>query len=637
MKSVRIITSFAGAGIALAFTLALALPAQEPPAEKPPVEQVDDELRVVGEDEGDVSEVDAAAGRLKVEIETVIEEVKERFAEAGAEAEAAGEPETRRRAHSRSGGNAPSFFSRLVVGSGDYYEEAVSIMGSVLVEKGGEVGNAAVAIMGDTVVDGHVDGDAVAVLGNLTVNGVVEGGAVAILGDSIINGVVDGELVTVLGRVQLGPDAHIRGELVSVGGKIDRAPGSRVDGNIQEIAFLGDNYYAVDGLKTWIKRCLLMGRPLAFGANLGWAWGLALAALVCYFFIALLFPKAVVKCTETLETHPGLSIVAAVLSLLLAPILAIVLSVTVVGPILLGFFLFFASLFGKVVFFAWMGRRIALPLGIKMPAMAVLIGGVVTLFIYVVPVLGFVFQQIAGILGLGVVIYTLILAIQADRASRPKFTKAGGVGAPVVASTATAAAAFTGDGAAQSQVQDLPPVVPPVPGVDEPQASEATTGAVPEGSGPPPLRPEPPQPARPPQVAADDIQFSTLPRAGFWIRCAATLLDMLLIGVVLNVLETRMFSPADYFPLMAAAYFITFWALKGTTIGGVVCGLKIVRLDDRPVDWSVALIRGLGSFLSLFVAGLGFIWVAFDSEQQSWHDKIAGTTIVRVPRGISLI
>ena len=79
------------------------------------------------------------------------------------------------------------------------------------------------------------------------------------------------------------------------------------------------------------------------------------------------------------------------------------------------------------------------------------------------------------------------------------------------------------------------------------------------------------------------------------------------------------------------------WALKGTTIGGVVCGLKIVRLDDREVDWKVALVRCLGSFLSLVVAGLGFIWVAFDDESQSWHDKIAGTTIVRVPKGTPLI
>ena len=42
-------------------------------------------------------------------------------------------------------------------------------------------------------------------------------------------------------------------------------------------------------------------------------------------------------------------------------------------------------------------------------------------------------------------------------------------------------------------------------------------------------------------------------------------------------------------------------------------------------------------FLSLFVAGLGFIWVAFDDEKQSWHDKIAGTTIVRVPKGTPLL
>jgi hypothetical protein len=29
--------------------------------------------------------------------------------------------------------------------------------------------------------------------------------------------------------------------------------------------------------------------------------------------------------------------------------------------------------------------------------------------------------------------------------------------------------------------------------------------------------------------------------------------------------------------------------------------------------------------------------VAFDDEKQSWHDKIAGTTIVQVPKGASLL
>jgi uncharacterized RDD family membrane protein YckC len=48
-------------------------------------------------------------------------------------------------------------------------------------------------------------------------------------------------------------------------------------------------------------------------------------------------------------------------------------------------------------------------------------------------------------------------------------------------------------------------------------------------------------------------------------------------------------------------------------------------------------VRALGGFLSLIAAGLGFIWVAFDDEKQAWHDKIAGTTIVRVPKGTSLL
>jgi uncharacterized RDD family membrane protein YckC/cytoskeletal protein CcmA (bactofilin family) len=635
MKLVKIITSLTGAGIALAFTFALVVPAQEPPPEPAPVEQAEDPLRVLGED-ADVADIEA---EVEAEAEQVVAEAEAKVAEVQAEVvvlEEAQKVASRKSRHSHNG--APTFFSRLVVGPGDYYREAVSIMGSVLVEKGGKVGDAAVAIMGDTVVDGDVDGEAVAILGDMMVNGRVGGEAVAILGDSTIDGVVEGELVTILGRVRLGPEAHIQGDLISVGGKVERAPGARVDGNIQEIAFLGDNYYAVDGLKTWIKRCLLLGRPLAFGENLGWAWGLAIGALACYFFIALLFPDAVKKCVRTLETKPGLSIVASILSLLLAPILAIILSVTVVGPIILGFFLFFAAIFGKVVFFAWMGRRMVLPLGITLPAAAVLMGGVVTLFIYVIPVMGGLFQQLAGFLGLGVVIYTIILTMQADRADRPKVAVAGAGasnGPPVVVSTAASAAA--------AAVNESAPEVPPVPTVEstdpvEPSgdASHATAAAAAatEEPAPPPLRPEP---QFQPKPVADGIQFSTMPRAGFWIRCAATLLDIMLIGVVLNILETRMFTPTDYFPLMAAIYFITFWALKGTTIGGVVCGLKVVRLDDRPVDWSVALIRGLGGFLSLFVIGLGFVWVAFDNERQSWHDKIAGTTIVKVPRGVSLI
>jgi uncharacterized RDD family membrane protein YckC len=35
--------------------------------------------------------------------------------------------------------------------------------------------------------------------------------------------------------------------------------------------------------------------------------------------------------------------------------------------------------------------------------------------------------------------------------------------------------------------------------------------------------------------------------------------------------------------------------------------------------------------------GLGFIWIAVDAGHQAWHDKLAGTIVVRVPKGTPLV
>jgi uncharacterized RDD family membrane protein YckC len=78
------------------------------------------------------------------------------------------------------------------------------------------------------------------------------------------------------------------------------------------------------------------------------------------------------------------------------------------------------------------------------------------------------------------------------------------------------------------------------------------------------------------------------------------------------------------------------WKLRGATIGARLCSLEVVRLDGREIDWDTALVRALSCFLSLAPAGLGFIWIAFDRERQSWHDKIAGTVVVRVPRATAV-
>jgi uncharacterized RDD family membrane protein YckC len=173
----------------------------------------------------------------------------------------------------------------------------------------------------------------------------------------------------------------------------------------------------------------------------------------------------------------------------------------------------------------------------------------------------------------------------------------------------------------------------PADGVAAAAAAESSAAAaaapVPPAAAPPfsaPPGPVPPGPV-PPHITA------AMPRAGFWIRMAALLLDVLLVGFVMSLLHPF----GNFHILVLAIYGAVMWKLRGTTVGGIVCDLHVVRLDGRPLDWETAIVRALGCFLSLFVVFLGFIWIAFDANNQAWHDKIAGTVVVRAKRGAPLV
>ncbi|HEY0968359.1 MAG TPA: RDD family protein [Opitutaceae bacterium] len=473
-------------------------------------------------------------------------------------------------------------------------ESGIFVMGSDAILSGGETAREVVAIIGNTIVDGIVDDEVVAIMGDSTLNGEARE-VVAVMGNVTVNGHVRGDVVAVMGGVQLGPRARVDGEVVSIGGGVERAPGSTVGRGIQEVGFMKGHMPQMDGLRAWLKHCLLLGRPLGFGEHLGWAWGIAFSFFAFYVLLALAFGKGVEKCAETLEQRPGYTILAAFLTMLAIPILTVLLAVTGVGPVVLFFAGIFGTLFGKAAFITWMGRRFTKPLGIQMPVLAALIGGLLLMLFYVIPYLGIVMWKVSGALGLGMVVYTLILGMKREKAA------AAVAAAPVGMAAASPAAGFT-----------------PMPS-QEAGASSSGFTVEPSFVAPPPLR--------------QTTQMSTLPRAGFWIRIAASALDAVLVGICGGIFS----FVGNYFLAVYTIYCIAFWALKGTTIGGVICGLKVVRLDDRKLDWTIAVVRALGGFLSFVIAGLGFIWVAFDADKQSWHDKIAGTTVVRVPKGTPLI
>jgi len=82
--------------------------------------------------------------------------------------------------------------------------------------------------------------------------------------------------------------------------------------------------------------------------------------------------------------------------------------------------------------------------------------------------------------------------------------------------------------------------------------------------------------------------------------------------------------------LFGVFYFVYFWAKNnGQTPGKKLMAIKIVKLDGSDLTVSNALIRYIGYFISSFVIYLGFFWILFDKKKQGWHDKIAGTVVVK--------
>jgi uncharacterized RDD family membrane protein YckC len=282
------------------------------------------------------------------------------------------------------------------------------------------------------------------------------------------------------------------------------------------------------------------------------------------------------------------------------------------------------GLFGKAAVYALVGRRITEDRFHL--ALATILGALVFVVLYLVPFAGLLLALLVWFVGFGATILT-IFASRSKPAAGPKTPSATPVQpapAPVTASAAMALPPVITSAEIPSTVasESVPPVITPVAG---PAAAPAPLAAPLVAPAPAPLPPV--------------LEALTLPRAGFWIRVAAAALDFFLVAVIVLILAHSVVEhsgPGLLF-LCLGAYSAALWKARGSTIGGVICGLKVVRIDGRPIDWPIAIVRALAAGLSFMAAGLGFIWVAIDPEKQSWHDKVAGTTIVRVPKGTPLV
>ena len=76
-------------------------------------------------------------------------------------------------------------------------------------------------------------------------------------------------------------------------------------------------------------------------------------------------------------------------------------------------------------------------------------------------------------------------------------------------------------------------------------------------------------------------------------------------------------------------YFVLLTGIFGRTLGKWVAGIRVVDSDGNTPGVALAIPREMaGRFVAVVAAGVGLIWIVFDSKHQGWHDKIAGTYVV---------
>jgi uncharacterized RDD family membrane protein YckC len=77
-------------------------------------------------------------------------------------------------------------------------------------------------------------------------------------------------------------------------------------------------------------------------------------------------------------------------------------------------------------------------------------------------------------------------------------------------------------------------------------------------------------------------------------------------------------------------FFLTMLS-KGTTPGKWLLGEQVVNKQDGGFPGlGKMFVRELpGKFISALFLGVGYFWAIFDPDGQAWHDKIAGTVVVK--------
>ena len=132
--------------------------------------------------------------------------------------------------------------------------------------------------------------------------------------------------------------------------------------------------------------------------------------------------------------------------------------------------------------------------------------------------------------------------------------------------------------------------------------------------------------------------------AGFWIRAWASIIDTILMLIIIMPILFAIYG-ADLWVresfvagfwdfifqyILPAIAVIILWIYKSATPGKMLTGLIIMdaKTGEKPSTRQF-IVRYLGYYVSIIPLSLGIIWVGIDKRKQGWHDKLAGTVVIK--------
>ena len=131
-----------------------------------------------------------------------------------------------------------------------------------------------------------------------------------------------------------------------------------------------------------------------------------------------------------------------------------------------------------------------------------------------------------------------------------------------------------------------------------------------------------------PRVLAKPVRRFAAALIDFLIRYMLLLIVLGFAGTSPSTLSIEVLLPAQ---ILARGWDVIFFT-QGWTPGSRLLRMRIVRLDGTAPGLRWGVMRAAGAVLSETPLWLGHVWAFWDPKYQTWHDRIAGTVVVEVPR-----